>query len=211
MWRSTRGELGFSRLSFQLAVRSRRGISRMLSGRPSALALALLTGRSIAFIQPIFVPSGSLASRAHGVQSTNELGKIGKLCSQIGDDQDRRYHGSSTMSALLRDRHRTLGTASRCGRISARRLLRTRSSSSSNSSRFKDAGRAGYTRIRAVQSMPVRANMSLAGGAGDHEGGAPAGGYPPPEHLHGVFAVYKPKGFTSTDAVSKIKVSKAKA
>lgn len=37
-------------------------------------------------------------------------------------------------------------------------------------------------------------------------GGRPAGGYPPPEHLHGIFAVYKPKGFTSADVVQKIKV-----
>eukprot|EP00903_Cladosiphon_okamuranus_P016040 g14810.t1 len=36
-------------------------------------------------------------------------------------------------------------------------------------------------------------------------GGNPKGGYPPPEHLHGVFAVYKPKGFTSNDVVQKIK------
>ena len=33
------------------------------------------------------------------------------------------------------------------------------------------------------------------------------GGYPPPEHLHGVFAVYKPQGFSSSDVVQKIKVS----
>lgn len=34
----------------------------------------------------------------------------------------------------------------------------------------------------------------------------PVGGYPPPDHLHGVFAVIKPKGFSSADAVQKIKV-----
>lgn len=44
------------------------------------------------------------------------------------------------------------------------------------------------------------------GGTGGAGGGTPVGGYPPPEHLHGVFAVYKPQGFSSADAVQKIKV-----
>lgn len=38
------------------------------------------------------------------------------------------------------------------------------------------------------------------------DSGGPVGGYPPPPHLNGVFAVYKPKSWSSADAVQKIKV-----
>lgn len=56
----------------------------------------------------------------------------------------------------------------------------------------------------AVQSMTFRQNT----GAPYMKAAIPppVGGYPPPEHLHGVFAVIKPKGFSSADAVQKIKV-----
>lgn len=54
----------------------------------------------------------------------------------------------------------------------------------------------------AAQSIPTM-KQSEQGGGGP---GPPIGGYPPPEHLHGVFAVYKPKGITSSDVVQKIKV-----
>ena len=74
---------------------------------------------------------------------------------------------------------------------------------------------SAWRKSNAAQSRPVReassgglgatlVAMNAGGGGG---GGSPVGGYPPPEHLHGVFAVYKPQGFSSADAVQKIKVS----
>ena len=57
----------------------------------------------------------------------------------------------------------------------------------------------GMHPTNAAQSTPTMKQPQ--GGSGP-----PIGGYPPPEHLHGVFAVYKPKGVTSNDVVQKIKV-----
>lgn len=58
------------------------------------------------------------------------------------------------------------------------------------------------TRSCAVRPVAMSSPSSMSSEAGE----LPAGGYPPPEHLHGVFAVYKPKGFSSNDVVQKIKV-----
>lgn len=69
--------------------------------------------------------------------------------------------------------------------------------------------RRGFSgwRLGRPESASTAVMMSGAEGAtGGAGGGTPVGGYPPPEHLHGVFAVYKPQGFSSADAVQKIKV-----
>lgn len=77
-----------------------------------------------------------------------------------------------------------------------------------SSLRGRDVGRrfSGWRLGRAKSASTITVVQMMSGAGGATEGGAPVGGYPPPEHLHGVFAVYKPKGFSSADAVQKIKV-----
>lgn len=63
------------------------------------------------------------------------------------------------------------------------------------------------TRRSCAAAHPAAMSMSTATELPSQgAGGRPEGGYPPPEHLHGVFPVYKPKGYTSNDVVQKIKV-----
>lgn len=79
------------------------------------------------------------------------------------------------------------------------------------SSRTVSSGGGGVVCRYAVQSMTFRHNtgaryMTVSIPDEITAVAPPVGGYPPPEHLHGVFAVIKPKGFSSADAVQKIKV-----
>lgn len=85
------------------------------------------------------------------------------------------------------------------------RSVFSRSDSSANDlapSAGAGVGATGYAPRRRGRGWKGVAAMNSAGG------GPPVGGYPPPEHLHGIFAVYKPKGFSSADVVQKIKVGK---
>lgn len=61
--------------------------------------------------------------------------------------------------------------------------------------------------VQSASQRRRRLSILMAGGQSQGRGGGPIGGYPPPENLHGVFAVYKPKGYTSNDVVQKIKVN----
>ncbi|CAB1106032.1 unnamed protein product [Ectocarpus sp. CCAP 1310/34] len=172
----------------------------MTPARPAALVFALVTGRVASFVHP------PVFSSPHVIASSTQRRAVGPHAPK-----------ASTLSAAAM----TTTTTASCRCNTARMLMpmwgatqqprllpqhhrpaafgRQKAAAPTNAAQLVTV----RTRSTARRTMP---NTVLAAGQQQQPAGAhPAGGYPPPEHLHGIFAVYKPKGFSSADVVQKIK------
>lgn len=176
---------------------------QMTPARPAAVVLALVAGRVASFVHlPVFSSprpiAGSTYKRAVRPQASKAATLSAAAMTTTTTASCRcntarmlmRMRGATQQSRLLPNHHRpaafgrqkTAAAPTNAGQLVTVRTLST-------------------TR----RTMPNTAVLA-AGQQQQPAGGRPAGGYPPPEHLHGIFAVYKPKGFSSADVVQKIKV-----
>ena len=165
----------------------------MLTRKRTALALGLLAGRAGCLAHP-----------------TGSIHKITiRLAANEGKARLFSYPVTAKSATKLSRRVPSRFTEEDCRGSSIRGLRPLER----NVRAASGVGRVSFMRLPAVQLMTFRrhargrATMSTTAAKGTTAVAPPSGGYPPPVHLNGVFAVYKPKGFSSADAVQKIKVS----
>lgn len=161
----------------------------MIAVRPAALALGLFAGRAASLVAPAFAPH----KLGYGRSSVAAAPAASGAAPAAGADYELRSNTVIDATMLLRYGSRHAPQQRGRDAVHVLRLLGPCSGGARAAS--SDAG----------QPLPVgRLNGAAGPMSATHE--PPVGGYPPPEHLHGVFAVYKPKGFSSADVVQKIKV-----
>ncbi|CAM9194161.1 unnamed protein product [Ascophyllum nodosum] len=163
----------------------------MLTRKRTALALGLLAGRAGCLAHP-----------------TGSIHKITiRLAANEGKARLFSYPVTAKSATKLSRRVPSRFTEEDCRGSSIRGLRPLER----NVRAASGVGRVSFMRLPAVQLMTFRrhargrATMSTTAAKGTTAVAPPSGGYPPPVHLNGVFAVYKPKGFSSADAVQKIK------
>ncbi|CAM9888097.1 unnamed protein product [Ectocarpus sp. 4 AP-2014] len=173
----------------------------MTPARPAAVVLALVAVRVASFVhQPAFSSPHAIASSTHRRAVGPHAPKAATLsaaamtttttasCRCNTARMMMRMWGATQQSRLLPQHHRpaAFGRQTAAAPTNAAQLVTVRTLSTTR------------------RTMPNTAVLA-DGQQQQPAGGRPAGGYPPPEHLHGIFAVYKPKGFSSADVVQKIK------
>ncbi|CAM9851583.1 unnamed protein product [Scytosiphon promiscuus] len=168
----------------------------MTPGRPAAVVLTLVAGRATGFLHPPALPPPRGQTWFNGPGTRRASSHVPALpSSSAGLTSSSSGHRRYRSTAASNSKTYASRMLTRCSATQQCRLLAQQRQPAA-----ADAGQSKSVR-RLSTKMEMSAGQQQARGAG----GPPAGGYPPPEHLHGVFAVYKPKGFSSANVVQKIK------
>lgn len=195
--------------------------------RPTTAVLALAAGHATGLVQPRVFPlthHAAAVAASFTCSSRSPSASISPTTTAGAVATGRNSGSSNTarMVMLLRPDH--CRRSSECIRRAALMLQHGRPAAAASAAAAHPAFFSGAVGCmmdptkHAVQSISVRQastsatkTPTMAAAARkpqvQQQGvGRPAEVYPPPEHMHGVFAVYKPKGLSSNAVVQIIKV-----
>ncbi|CAN0521562.1 unnamed protein product [Ectocarpus sp. 12 AP-2014] len=173
----------------------------MTPARPAAVVLALVAGRVASFVHPpVFSSPRAIASSTHRRGVGPHAPKAATLSAAAMTTTTTASYRCNIVRMMMRMRGVTQQS-----RLSPQHHRPAAFGRQQTAAAPTNAAQLVTVRTLSTTWRTMPNTVLAAGQQQQPAGGRPAGGYPPPEHLHGIFAVYKPKGFSSADVVQKIK------